>query len=280
MIKILVPVDFSSCSRKAVNFAVQTARHFSVEIDLLHIFERTGSAYTDYVGLDKELNQSLILDAQRKLALIKSEFEGEGIIISAKVRIGMISESILQESEERGNDFIVMGTTGSEGIKKVVFGSQTADVIGKSVIPVLSVPDNYTWKRPESLLFATNHFEKDPAILDQLFKIADLYKAKMEIAVFTDQVKDPAITYVEHNYKILEYERFLKDHYKKTRIDVTHLYGKDLEKSLQDHIAKQESDILVMITYKRSFFDRIFHPSITKQMSYHVKVPLLAIPYK
>ena len=34
--------------------------------------------------------------------------------------------------------------------------------------------------------------------------------------------------------------------------------------------------MLAMVTYKRKFWDRIFHPSLTKRMSYHTKIPLLA----
>jgi len=42
--------------------------------------------------------------------------------------------------------------------------------------------------------------------------------------------------------------------------------------------ASQMIDILAMLTHKRSFTSSIFNRSMTKQMSYHAKVPLLAIP--
>jgi hypothetical protein len=35
--------------------------------------------------------------------------------------------------------------------------------------------------------------------------------------------------------------------------------------------------MLVMVTYQRSFWERIFNPGMTKRMSYHTHIPLLAI---
>jgi len=67
MIKILIPVDFSECSIKAVNFAAQLSHYVPTQLDLLNVQEGTGSLYTDYVGLNKEYNQYLIADARKKL---------------------------------------------------------------------------------------------------------------------------------------------------------------------------------------------------------------------
>jgi len=100
----------------------------------------------------------------------------------------------------------------------------------------------------------------------------------MYVVVFTNEASDEALTFLEHDRSIPTYEHMLKEKYKDETIIIAHLFGHNFEETLQDYIRQQEIDILGMVTHKRSFADRIFHPSITMRMSYHTEIPLLAIP--
>ena len=179
-------------------------------------------------------------------------------------------------------DLVVMGTLGAGPIKEKLWGSKTAAVIGKTKVPLMVIPFFYEWKKPKMLLLATNHFEKEPAILDFVFELADLYMTQVHVAVMTDEDDDKADTFLEHTRKTPQYEKMLKEQYKEETLTATHLYGKEFEETLQQHIEENEIDILAMITYQKekSFWDRTFHPSMTERMSYHTKIPLLVIPGK
>ena len=142
------------------------------------------------------------------------------------------------------------------------------------------IPFYYEWKKPEILLLSTNHFEKEPAILNYLFEMGDLYMAKVQIAVFTDEDDDKAVTFLEHTRKIPQYEKKLQEQYKEEMLSVKHLFGKEFEETLQQHIEENKIDILIMVSYQRGFWDRVLHPGMAKRMSYHTKIPLLVIPVK
>lgn len=281
MKQILVPTDFSTCAYTAVDFAVQSAKFLPVEVTLLHAFELKGNIYTDYMGVNKEFNESLLDEVQNKLAQLKSSIEEtEGVAVDTCVYKDSVKESILKATDDKNIDLIVMGTLGAGSIREKLWGSKTAAVIGNSKAPVMAIPYEYEWKKPEKILMATNHFEKEPAILDFLFELADLYMAKVQVAVFTDEDDDKAVTFLEHTRKTPQYEKMLKEQYKEETLTATHLFGKEFEETLQDYIKQNEIDILAMVTYQRGFWDRIFHPSMTKRMSYHTNIPLLAIPGK
>jgi len=70
----------------------------------------------------------------------------------------------------------------------------------------------------------------------------------------------------------------LKKQYHQDTLTATQLFGNNFEDTLQEYILANRIDVLAMITYPRNFWDRLFHPSITKRMSYHTQIPLLAIP--
>ena len=130
--------------------------------------------YTDYMGVNKEFNQSRINDAQNKLAQLKKNIKTkEGIEVSAVLSKKSLNKAILEITEQKDISLILMGTLGANRIKKIFWGSNTSSVIGKSKVPVLVIPGGYKWAKPERILFATNHFETDKSILDFLFEMAD-----------------------------------------------------------------------------------------------------------
>lgn len=278
MKKILVPTDFSPIATNAVDFAVQSAKVLQTEIILLHSFQLTGNIYTDYMGVNREFTQSMLDEAYHELEKLKSRIkEREGVNVDSIVYTSPVTESINQATNDKNIDFIVMGTLGASGIKEKLWGSETAAIIGKTKVPVIAIPFEYKWKKPEKILLVTNHFEKEPAILNFLFELANLFNAEVHVAVFTDE-DDEVVNIIEHGRNISQYEMMLKERYKQHSLTAMHLFGTEFEKTLQNYIRRNEIDMLAMVTHKRDFLDRIFHPSMTKRMSYHTKIPLLAIP--
>ena len=279
MKKILVPTDFSSCANNALDFAIQSARYLPVEIHVLYVFESGEDLYTDYVGLNKEFRLSLQAEAQEKLNDLQNEVEEkEGITLVTHLSLQPLTESVIEISKDLGIDLIVMGTLGASGLKEKILGSKTANLIGKTRVPVLVIPYFYIWKKPEKFLLATNQFENEPALLDFLFETVDLFMAQMQVIVFTEEEGENAFSILEHTRKTPRYETLLKKQYHQDTLTATQLFGNRFEDSLQEYIRENHIDILAMITYPRKFWDRLFHPSITKRMSYHTIIPLLAIP--
>lgn len=283
MKKILVPTDFSTCANNAIYFAVQSAKILPAEIILLHVIEVKADTYTDYLGVEKKFNQSLLNELKQKLQQVKTSIqETEDIIVNTKIIKGAATKAIVETAIAENADLIVMGTLGASGLKDKIWGNKTASVIGSTYIPVMAIPYEYEWKKPESFLISTNRFEKEPSILDYVFELADLYMAQVQVAVFTDEDDDKAATHLENMRNTPQYEKLLKEKYNEETLTVTNLYGLEFEETLQKHIKDKEVDILVMITYQKEdgFWSRLFNPSKTKQVSYHTRIPLLAIPAK
>jgi len=279
MKKILLPTDFSHCANNAVAFAVGTAKLMQAEIILLHSFEVTGNMYTDYMGVNKEYNQSQLQDVRHKLEELKNSIEtNHSVKVTAHVCTGPVKKCILKEIAESAIDLMIMGTAGASGIKETLWGSKTADIIGKSKVPVIAIPSDYQWKNPAKILFATNHFEDEPVLLNFLFALAACYGAEVSVAVFTNETKDDAVIYLEHQRKTPGYEHTLKERYHEETLTVVNLFGDEFENTLEAYIVNNNFDMVAMVTYQRHFPDSIFHPSLTKQMAYHTKIPLIAIP--
>lgn len=278
MKRILVSTDFSPCATNALDFALQSAKILKAELTLLHVFDVTGYIYPDTVGADIEYRQSMLDEVNDRLSVLKNKVKmEEDFTVFTTVYEGNVTEGILQTIDDLDSDFIVMGTLGASGLKEKLIGSETATIIGKSKVPVLAIPGEYQWKKPEEILLATNYFEDEPIILDFLFELAYLFSANMNAVVFTSN-EDKAVVIVEHTQNAFDYERMFRERYKVEKFTVKELLGEEFEETLEEYIDQNKIDILAMVTHKRTFLNRLFHPSMTKRMSYHTKIPLLVLP--
>ncbi len=279
MKNILVAVDFSLCAEKAINFAVQSAKYIPVKITLYHAFDLQGDIYTDYMGVTKEYNQSLYNDIVHKLNVIKESIaKSDNTNVNILISKNSFQKAIKEIVKENNIYLIIMGTLGASGIKNILFGSNASFVIGNSNVPVMAIPYEYEWKKPERFLFATNHFEDNTFTLDFLFEMANLFMSKIDAIIFTNERKDNAATAILHSHETPEYEEMISRKYDEPNFTATHVSGENFIDSMQDYVTGNNVDILAMFTHRRTFLDKIFNPSITRKMSYYTEIPLLAIP--
>ena len=68
-----------------------------------------------------------------------------------------------------------------------------------------------------------------------------------------------------------------KDHQSYENWDIVKLDEGDISDRINQYVSSHDTDMLVMAKHNRNFFDRIFHRSLSKEMSYHTKIPLLVL---
>jgi len=122
--KIMVPVDFSEPSKKAVNYGLSLASEFKSRLVLTHI------AAFDTVIYDKAKMQMLqLLPADYRDQL---DFE---IIVKA----GDIRQELLAIVDENEIDLVVMGSRGRSYFERMLLGSVTERMLRKLHVPILTV---------------------------------------------------------------------------------------------------------------------------------------------
>jgi universal stress protein A len=137
--RILVPIDFSKPSLKALRYAVPVAEQFGGQIFLICVLERAS-----YVaGMENMAlvvpEKALAEEARVKLlALAREEIE-EVVPVDAEVRIGKPFVEIVELAKEKSIDLIILATHGYTGLKHVLMGSTAEQVVRHAPCPVLVV---------------------------------------------------------------------------------------------------------------------------------------------
>ncbi len=277
MQKILVPTDFSNNALKAITYASEIAQKSGAVLYLLHVIEPTINMVSMQADSSreeavKERSELLIL-SQKKVADI---YPGVKVIIHLSG--GTPIASILNYAEKEKMDLIVMGTAGASGLKEFFMGSVAAGVIGKTKIPVLTVPVSYEMEEPDAILLATNQFEKNKNILDKVVAISKLFSAAIHVVVFKDEDGDENADFIYNEEQLKDYLQFLKETFPGVVFKSELLEGKDFEIAIDRYSNKNEVDVIAMVTYPKSFLEKVLRKSVTKKMAFHSTIPILAIP--
>jgi nucleotide-binding universal stress UspA family protein len=141
--RILVPVDFSAHSQKAVRYATTLANKFGARVSLIHVVEDpfvTGAWQSEaFIPNIPELLDALLTAAQNQLAALKKDLAAHGLVVETKVITGRPSHAIVEHAAAGHFDLIVMGTHGRTGLSHALLGSVAERVVQKAPCGVLTV---------------------------------------------------------------------------------------------------------------------------------------------
>jgi nucleotide-binding universal stress UspA family protein len=142
--RILVPLDGSSLSERALPVARALARKFESQIILLRVLDiPIPTAPTSHLevtmGWVREARRHALQEAQSYLETIQRELYGEGFETRILLRDRSPAEDILDVASAEDIDLIVMSSQGRGGLPRWTFGSVAERVSRHSPCPVLLV---------------------------------------------------------------------------------------------------------------------------------------------
>ena len=140
--KILVPVDFSRCSRSALEYAVFLAEKLGSSVVALHVWEAPYYLLPDatvYVpGREQQtLAQVAEVESGKQMAVLLRAYEGHEVPVTGRIESGEPTKQILEEGKDF--DLIVMGTHGRTGLSHLFLGSVTENVVRRASCPVVTI---------------------------------------------------------------------------------------------------------------------------------------------
>ncbi len=141
--RILVATDGSNLSKKAVTHAIQLAATCGAELVALKVVPRYPQAYfegsvplsvADVSRIEGQWTEAAktALDAVQKAAKSKG-VSAKGVTVKSDV----VSDAIIATAKKQKADLIVMASHGRKGIKRLLLGSETQQVLTHSHVPVL-----------------------------------------------------------------------------------------------------------------------------------------------
>ncbi|MDF2958037.1 MAG: Nucleotide-binding universal stress protein [Candidatus Alkanophagales archaeon MCA70_species_1] len=143
--KILLPVDGSAASLKAMEHAIELAKVFNAEIRVLYVMNEVAiAALLKFSGKGKdEIIKDYKAAAEKILSGVEEKCKAAGVRVETCIREGMPAEEIVLEATESGADITVMGTHGYGSKKRKerpLIGSTAERVVATNRCPTLVIP--------------------------------------------------------------------------------------------------------------------------------------------
>ncbi|AXG74398.1 universal stress protein [Flavobacterium arcticum] len=274
MKNILFPTDFSETANAAFNYALKFATIFNADIIVLHVYDLPiietpvlPEATKEVFDVVAQNQENKFKDEIKKLQKIADKRNPEVKKLNSILLNGDLIYNINKVCNDKNVDLIIMGTTGASGVREIFLGSNTATVIANAKATVLGVPVAAEFHHQiKNIVFTTQYKDEDNKALRQLLKLANKIKANV-YCLHVQNNDDPA----DIEQKLNEWKMLYKDE----KIDFFSITGNDVEQTILNFIDNQHIDMVAMLKHKRSFFESLFHTSITRKMAYHTKTPII-----
>lgn len=138
--KILLPIDGSKFSTRAVRYVVRNLQTFGKRpgITLVHVDPPVLERLSKYVG-PEDLARFHEKNAAAALASAKRVLSKAGIAFRERRVVGEPGDCIARVAREEGSDLITMGSHGRGALKSLLLGSAVTKTLTLSRVPVLVV---------------------------------------------------------------------------------------------------------------------------------------------
>jgi nucleotide-binding universal stress UspA family protein len=261
---ILAPVDFSDASANAVSFAAELAKRSSARLVIVNILQKTQDENDTRVRLnmmEAELKKTFASDLQCE------SFTAHGNLISTLEKIIAVQQP----------DLIVMGTKGASGLKKMLIGSNTVNLLSNTKRPVLVIPEvarfgNFFNKEKNRIVLATD--------LDSLENEQALNVLK-EISLFIVEPKVRVLSVRSKSKKLARSKRkerdfllsFFNPEIASERVTV---FSNSVIGGINFYLSQKNTDtgLLAMIARDSG---HLIQKHYTREMASHTHLPLLVL---
>lgn len=270
MKKIIIPTDFSDCSRNAVEMGFEIAKKLNSSVHFIHVLRTP----VDWKHLRKEQEKNFP-ETLHEIGHAKGEFmklEQFGTRIGVQTKCTLIFDNgdLYHNIEKEEGNLIVIGSHGANGVKEI-FGSNTQLVVRHSKIPILIVKSITLTTSIKNIIFASTWEGNIQPQLDQIITFSKKLSSKLHLLY---------VNLPDNSKKVIEMESIMKKNmkgYENLNYTINVYDSINEEQGIVQFAEAIDADLIGMITHGKSGIKQIISPSITENLVNHSSVPILSL---
>lgn len=292
---ILVPVDGSSFSERAIPYAGAIARRAEARLHAVLVHTTIARQLVDIapMPLSAQWEEQHRAEEARYLDRLATELQGRGLDAVAETLEGDAAAELIDRTRSGAADLLVMATHGRGGIERAWLGSVADEVVHHVRLPVLLVRPREDEAPPEDpsfehIVVATDGSEAAEAAAGQAIELARLFEARLtllRVVFFPAGLSSPYIPHAaqfdretterreeEARKALEEMAARLGDG---LRVDTRVVVGYHPARGILDAIPEIGCDLIVLGTQRRARLARIVLGSVADKVVRASPVPVL-----
>ncbi len=293
--KILMPTDFSDCSKAAFTWALFLAEQLDADLDLLHVVVLHGSDALDPGAQfpdadDIYLRLQQIASSEMKQLLSERRTDHLNIEVAQRRDVAA-APGIVRYADEESVGLIVMGAHGHRGFRRFLLGSVAEEVARLASCPVLTLRSENPYpeiEKIEKIVVPYDFSESSRSGLAVAKDLAAIYGSRLYLVHVIEPVMAPH-PYVPLHYKSAELElpQLTKRVEEELRAIAAERLG-DAEVEIvvleggpgwriPEYAEEVDADLIVLATHGRTGLARFFLGSVTEKVVRSAECPVLTV---
>lgn len=290
---LLVARDFSPVSDRALQHALDVAACAEATLHVLtaDVLHRDVTKEQEHTSPAAELDQ-IREKVKRDGNASEKEIEEVSVEEATRRNVGP-APAILNYASEYDIDLIVLGTRGEKGMKRVLLGSVTEEVVRRAERPVLSVRGRVDDHLPElkpirRILAPLDFSEHSREALFYAREWAELYDARVDVLHVIPEVLHPvfrvggveSVHEVEPNVEekaLKKVDTFMSETSGPAVETEAHVTSGETTSEILQFVDEYDVDLVTLSTHGRTGIEHFFLGSVAEKVVRHVDSPVLAV---
>lgn len=272
---ILIPIDFSDTSLKALEVGATIAKRINAKINLIHMAGLEEGLNEKNNSFEQAIYYSKVIG--KKFEEIIKEPYLEGIIVEPLLKKHLDFKEVSDLALDINASLIIMGSNGSKGLTEIIKGSNTEKVVRHSETPVLVVKNNDINFAPERILFVSDFKLETVKAYHRMIEIATLLNARIEF-LYVNLPGDQFKTTAQMDEVLLNFFTEVKHPDAIQAIKTVNRYADyTVEEGVMNFASLNATDIIAIPTHGRTGISHLLNGSISEDIANHAIMPVLTV---
>jgi len=256
--RILAPIDLSECATNALIYAINLAEQVNADLEILYVINET--------------DDKTVADINKEFDRLKHHYLfNRKCAYKFLVRQGDPIKEIKAVAKESRTDLIILGMIGAGGMREQLYGSITANLIDRPPCALMAIPEHCDILTSKNIAVANdNKSVPNPPELYVLNFISEVFDAKVDIL----HVKQNGAASLDKKPVKESFEELFKYNIHR----YTELKAENLLHAIKNYTYEHKIDLLAVLHRIKIATDQA--RSVSKQLAFAIKLPLLIIPIK
>ena len=285
---ILIPVDFSGASRKAMHYATHLAMRFGAKLTAVHIIPSFAAFNYAFPDDTREFEQKAFVESRRLLPAEIPEAYRDRLSSQTIVKCGDVRDDLLGTANEENVDLIVMGTHGRRNLGRFFLGSTTEAILRHVPVPILTISERGTEQHAElpfdvpfrEILYATDLPETNLTALHYCSDFARRLGAHLTLLHVMRPLESPVFEDEAelHAQRMGELHKAIeREHGNHLNVATEVVHGTPHQEILK-YAAATNADLIVINLQSKGLLERALLGSTAERVIRSASIPVLAIP--
>ncbi|WP_305982932.1 universal stress protein [Roseivirga thermotolerans] len=274
--KILVPVDFTDKTIKALDVAKCIAKKTNAEIALIHVVKAALAVYMDELGIYKSKSKTgqkfleeIIEQNERKMEKYMEKLESEGLKISYKLKIDSSPDKIAELVAEEGYDLTIVGNYEHQRFDEFLKKTHPERIAKLAQNPVITVNHTDETFSPGRILVPTNLEDDCTQKMNDLLAFAQKFESELQFVFVNTPANFHTTPQIRKRSRIWFEKHGLSGHQ-------LHVYNtKQLQKGLLNAADFYESDMIALFSKHSESLRDLIKGNITEYLITRSDIPVM-----